>query len=48
MELHLVFVDLYKAFHSINQNFMLKTLRKEGVHAKIINLLAKMYGNDQA
>ena len=47
-ELHLVFVDFHKAFDSIDENFMLKILREQGIHVKIINLLAKMYGNDQA
>ena len=36
MELHLVFVDFYKAFDSIDQNFKLETLKEQGIHAKML------------
>jgi len=48
IELHLVFVDLCKAFDSIDQVVILETIKEQGVPTKIVRLLANMYADANA
>lgn len=41
MEIHLMFVDVYKAFDRINRNCVLEAITKQGVYGKVIRLLTK-------
>ncbi len=44
-ETYVLFIDLLKAFDSIDQNDMLKMLEKNGIPQMLLDVIKKMYNN---